>query len=126
MTHRILSCVSLVIVFLVLGLACAPQEDEVDSDLMAMGETIYGQECARCHGPSGLGTEGVYPELDGNELVLGDPDAVISIVIEGPGRMPAFGNQLDDQEIAAVVTYIRNAWGNEASPVSAGDVAAAR
>jgi mono/diheme cytochrome c family protein len=58
--------------------------------------------------------------------VTGDPEPVIEIVVDGQGAMPAFGDELDDEEIAAVVSYIRNTWGNDAGVVDPAAVEALR
>lgn len=92
---------------------------------MAMGETVYEEQCARCHGSDGEGTSGV-PALAGNTTVTGEPAGVIQTVLQGPGTMPSFRGRLNDEEIAAVITYVRNTWGNDAPAISADDVAGAR
>lgn len=131
MTGRIyryaVTVVAIIAVILGVIVACAPQEsgDGVDEELMAMGETVFEQNCASCHGTDGQGTPGV-PALAGNATVTGDPEGVIQTVFEGPSTMPAFRDELSDEEIAAVISYIRNTWGNEAPTISADDVAAAR
>ena len=127
MTIRTYRTVAIVVVLLGVIVACAPQGsgDGVDEELMATGETVFEQNCARCHGTDGEGTSGV-PALAGNASVTGDPEGVIQTVLEGPGTMPAFRNELSDEEIATVISYIRNTWGNDAPTISADDVAAAR
>jgi cytochrome c6 len=71
-----------------------------------------------------------FPALKGNAFVTGDPQPVIDILINGRkgklGQMPAWKEHLDDAQIAAVIGYIRNAWGNGAPAVKPEDVAAAR
>jgi mono/diheme cytochrome c family protein len=105
-----------------------------DPAAMARGETIYGDRCEGCHGPQGEGARGAYPALAGNRAVVMDPPTnVVRAVLSGgfqpatagnprPWGMPPFGHVLDDAETAAVVTFIRNQWGNRAAPVSAIDV----
>jgi cytochrome c oxidase subunit 2 len=108
---------------------CAAGEGEgggTDQDLIATGETVYSQNCARCHGSEGAGSGGDFPPLVGSDLVTGDPEPVIEIVVDGQGAMPAFGDELDDEEIAAVVSYIRNTWGNDAGVVDPAAVEALR
>jgi mono/diheme cytochrome c family protein len=81
------------------------------------GPTIYAQECLSCHGDQGQGSEGV-PNLSGNGgVTANNPKPVIAIVKHGRGGMPAFGQKLSDVEIAAIVSYIRTAWGNEGTSV---------
>lgn len=92
-----------------------------DDELISMGEQVYAANCASCHGPEGQGGSS-YPALAGNSVVAGEEiDGLVTTVLHGRGQMPAFADQLADEQIAAVLSYIRNAWGNEAStvPVSA-------
>jgi mono/diheme cytochrome c family protein len=86
--------------------------------LIARGETVYADNCATCHQPDGQG-QGDYPALAGNAFVTADePTAVIETVLYGRGEMPAFADTLANQEIAAVISYIRNSWGNSAAAVA--------
>lgn len=89
-------------------------------DMMRLGESIYWEYCAECHQRDGGGWSTIYPNLAGNPIVtLHDPEPIITIVLNGQGSMPNFRNRLTSVEIAAVLTYIRNTWGNEAPSVSA-------
>ncbi len=72
------------------------------------GAVIYSTHCMTCHQATGEGIEGAFPALAGSALVLGDPAEVVTLPLNGKGGMPNFGNQLSDEEIAAVVSYIRN------------------
>jgi mono/diheme cytochrome c family protein len=104
-----------------------------DAGLMARGSRIYDQRCAYCHGDAGQGAENAYPPLAGNRAVLMDSTAnLIQVVRHGgflpatagnprPYGMPPFGHVLDDDEIGAVLSYIRGAWGNDAAPLSRSD-----
>ena len=101
------------------------------------GKQLFGAKCAACHQASGLGVSGVFPPLAGAEWVAGGEKVLISILLHGVqgelvvrgntynGVMPAFGT-LADAELAAVLTYIRSDWGNQAPPVMAAAVAAQR
>jgi mono/diheme cytochrome c family protein len=89
------------------------------------GKTVYAGYCQACHQPAGQGTKPVFPPLAGSAVVNGPPGPVIERVVMGKSSMPPFKGQLDDAQIAAVVTYIRGAFGNHASPVTAAQVAAA-
>ncbi|NGN99142.1 cytochrome c oxidase subunit II [Grimontia sp. S25] len=85
-------------------------------ELMELGEEVYNSRCAACHQVNGLGLPGVFPAL-AQQGISADPDKVLdhlNIVIHGkPGTaMQAFGAQLGLKELAAVITYERNAWGN--------------
>jgi mono/diheme cytochrome c family protein len=105
---------------------------------MQAGEAIFTDTCSACHMRSGAGVEHMFPKLAGNVVATqDDPASLVRIVIAG-GRaaatderptspaMPSLGYRLDDDEVAAVVTYVRNSWGNAASPVSADTVRSLR
>lgn len=83
-------------------------------ELMSVGERVYNTACAACHMPNGEGLPGVFPGLKGSDMVLNDMAAHIDIVVNGKSgtAMQAFGKQLTLKELAAVITYERNAWGN--------------
>lgn len=97
-------------------------------ELMSLGETTYTAYCAACHQPNGEGLPPAFPALKGSPMATtGEPSAHIDVVVNGiPGTgMQAYGKQLTAKEIAAVVTYERNAWGNSTGDlVQAADVAA--
>jgi cytochrome c oxidase subunit 2 len=86
------------------------------AELKTMGEKVYADNCAGCHQPKGEGMPPVFPALNGSKIVNGSKDAVINIVMNGKEgtAMPAFGKQMSDTDIAAVITFARNAWGNKA------------
>jgi mono/diheme cytochrome c family protein len=87
------------------------------------GQTIYASQCATCHGVNGEGMDPQFPAQDGNPFVVStDPSPVIDVVLHGREAMPAFADQLTNEEIAQVVSYIRNAWSNNASLVSEEEV----
>jgi len=87
-------------------------------ELMKHGEKVY-QTCAACHQPTGLGLPGVFPALKGSKIATGPVAAHLNIVMHGkPGTaMQAFASQLSDADIAAVVTYERNAFGNNTGDI---------
>ena len=84
-------------------------------ELRAQGEKVYAANCTACHQANGAGIPGNFPGLDGSKVTTGPIAAHIDITMHGkPGTaMPAFAKQLTDLEIAAVVTYERNAWSNK-------------
>ena len=104
----------------------------------ALGEQVYGNKCAACHQLTGQGLPGVFPPLKGSTVVTAsDPTDHIRTVLRGlsgktiggvayGSAMPAFADQLTDDEIAAVLSYERNSWGNQAAPVKPEDVLARR
>ena len=83
-------------------------------ELMAKGETVYITSCAACHQANGEGLTGVFPAIKGSPIATEDLPAHLDIILNGKAgtSMQAFGAQLTDTEIAAVITYQRNAWGN--------------
>jgi len=88
------------------------------ADLMERGEKVYAQ-CAACHGATGTGVPGVFPALKGGKIATGPVNGHIGIVLKGkPGTaMQAYAGQMNDADIAAVVTYERNAFGNNTGDV---------
>ncbi len=97
-------------------------------DLKARGEKVYAANCVACHQANGKGTPPAFPPLDGGKLTTGPKDGHIDIVLNGkPGTaMAAFGKQLNDTDIAAVVTYERTSWSNKAGIVQPAEVKARR
>jgi len=99
-------------------------------DLARQGQQVFEDHCAQCHRSNGQGLPGTFPALNRNPLVVGDPQAVIAIVLHGRngamGRMPAWQDSLNDQQIAAAATYIRQAWANRAPAVTPAMVAESR
>jgi cytochrome c oxidase subunit II len=97
-------------------------------DLKARGEKVYAANCVACHQANGKGTPPAFPPLDGGKLVTGAKEGHIDIVLNGkPGTaMAAFGKQLNDTDLAAVVTYERNAWSNKSGIVQPAEVKARR
>ncbi len=92
-----------------------PTKELTKEQLMARGEKVFASNCVACHQANGKGLPGTFPALDGDEkYVLAPMKGQIETVLNGhPGTaMAAFRDQLNDVEIAAVITYTRNAWGN--------------
>jgi mono/diheme cytochrome c family protein len=115
-----------------------PQTLPKDNPAMVAGAAIYRDQCSACHGIDGKGVAELFPSIADSSMVKSDdPSTSIRIVLRGarsvgtpaqptaPG-MPSYGRQLDDAQIAAVLTYMRNNWGPAAAPVAAGDVARVR
>ena len=84
-------------------------------ELMVKGADVYARSCAACHGNEGQGLGSVFPALAGSSMALNDMAGHIDIVLNGkPGSaMQSFSAQLSDVDIAAVITFERNAWGND-------------
>ncbi|MEM7218331.1 MAG: cytochrome c oxidase subunit II [Pseudomonadota bacterium] len=89
-------------------------------ELMANGEAVYSKYCASCHMANGQGVPPVFPALVGSEVVLGPKAGHIDVILNGRQgtAMQAFGSQLREDEIAAVVHYKRHAWGNDTGDVT--------
>ena len=85
------------------------------AELMERGEQVYGSICASCHQADGSGSPPAFPALAGNQELIDDVDWHIDVVLNGVSgtAMPAFRSNLNPVELAAVVTYSRNAWGND-------------
>jgi mono/diheme cytochrome c family protein len=109
-----------------------------DQAVLKSGAQIYQDECSGCHAPDGKSAGGPFPALAGAPLVQQrDPTSLLRVVLRGTrsigtapaptaSAMPAFAWVLDDNAVAAVLTYIRNNWGNAAPAVSVGEVGKAR
>ena len=96
--------------------------------LMSNGEKVYMANCAACHMPNGEGLPGVFPSLKGSQIAVADQPKHIDILINGVAgsAMQSYAKQLSMSDIAAVVTYERNAWGNDTGDmVQAKDINAA-
>ena len=106
-----------------------PNKQWSAEELKARGEKVYAANCTACHQANGKGVPPAFPALDGSKIATGDKAAHIDIVLAGTTgtAMTGFGKQLSDTDIAAVVTYERNAWGNKAGDmVQPAEVKAAR
>ena len=90
------------------------------------GEGLFVANCSACHQRNGQGVPQAFPALAGDALVQDDPRRIAAVLLNGRGGMPAFKSQLTDEQIAAVASYVRGAWGNHADPVPASLIAAAR
>jgi len=106
--------------------AAGPQKMSL-ADLKASGEKVYAANCAACHQATGKGVPPAFPALAGSKIATGAKGAHIGIVLSGKqGTAMASFARLSDAEIAAVVTYERTSWGNNASEVQPAEIAAAR
>ena len=120
------------------GGSAPPTPIAADDSTMRAGAAIYVDQCAACHAAAGTGIVGLFPSLKGSPSVQSvDATSLIRVVLEGARSvatdpaptgpaMPSFGWKLSDDQVAAVLTYIRNSWGNAAAAVSAGDVGKSR
>jgi mono/diheme cytochrome c family protein len=112
----------------------APPKDKK----MSAGEAIFADSCSACHQADGSGVPRMFPPLAGNANVQSrDPTTIIRVILQGAQTaptdkaptafsMPAFDWKLDDGQIAAVASYVRNTWGNSAPPVGPDQVGSLR
>ena len=103
--------------------------EPIELTQMELGENIYGRVCSTCHQSNGEGVEGVFPTLAGTDYVNGSVSRLAGLIVHGlygemeingvtyNGNMPAWGEQISDEETAAVMTYVRNSFGNNSSDV---------
>ena len=102
------------------------------------GAEFYNQVCVACHMPDGKGVPGMQAPLAGSAVVTGNPSTVIQVLLRGPADvlpatrpkygvvMPPFGATYNDADVAAVLTFVRSSFGNQASAITAAQVAAQR
>jgi mono/diheme cytochrome c family protein len=115
----------------------APQKApsrRADTDVLELGRRLYKDRCAQCHGDDGGGAGAIYPALKGHRTVTMESSAnLVRVIISGgfppttagnprPFGMPPFGQSMSEAEIAAVASYVRDAWGNRAGAVQPLDV----
>ena len=89
-------------------------------------EQLYNDNCGACHQKAGQGIPGAFPALKGDKIALGDEKAVAFLLLTGRGGMPAFKDSLSDAELAAIMTYVRAAWGNKGKAMTPAVFAKAR
>lgn len=116
----------------------APQAQLVAPATMEMGRQVYVAQCALCHGAEGKGFPPAFPPLANNQSIeMASPVNAVRMILNGgyapatrknprPYGMPPFAHILDDEQVAAVATYVRVAWGNGGTPVSAAQANALR
>ena len=116
----------LFIVCLALAAGVMPGPARAADPLVEKGQEVYEANCADCHRSNGEGLAVKFPALKGNPFVTGAPQPLIELVLNGRkgklGQMPAWKEFLDDAQIAQAISYIRNAWGNQAPVVQPQDV----
>jgi mono/diheme cytochrome c family protein len=116
----------LFIVFIVVASVGCPQKTDPN---FLQGQELYKTYCVACHGVNGEGVLYNKSVLNNNPFVTGDPKEVVAVILygrEGAGTMPSWEMTLPDQKVAAVATYIRQAWSNRAGSVPAAMVTEVR
>lgn len=114
-----------------------PSEPVAPDSVMASGKQTYAMYCSTCHGNNGEGSDNVIPALAGNPAVTAEnPLTALRVVLEGAQTpvtqhataiiMPGYGWTLNDRKAAALMSYLRGSWGNQAAPVTIEQVQAAR
>ena len=110
-----------------------PSKQWTLDELKSQGEKVYASNCIACHQPTGMGLPGTFPALSGSKIVNGPKAGQIAVVLNGvvkdgkPTAMVAWGKQLSDVDIAAVITFTRNNWANKTGDmVSPAEIKAAR
>jgi cytochrome c oxidase subunit 2 len=109
-----------------------PNKEWTQAELVSRGEKVYAANCVSCHQGSGKGVQGAFPALEGSKVVMGPKAEQITVLLKGRqgSAMQSFASQLNDVEIAAVITYTRNAWDNAGKGqdpvVSPADIKSAR
>jgi mono/diheme cytochrome c family protein len=120
------------------GDSAQSNSDSPEKQIAAMGKRVYNQQCITCHQSDGKGVPNVYPTLHGTEWVVGDKGRLVRLLLDGMkgpitvkgndynAVMTAHGPVLNDKQIAAVLTYVRKNFGNNASKVTTDEVTAVR
>jgi mono/diheme cytochrome c family protein len=111
---------------------------EIPATVQDTGARLFAVNCAPCHQLTGLGLGDTIPPLAGSEWVTGSESRLLRVILGGltgeievqgemfKGAMPGWGPLLDDNQVAAIASYIRRSWGNKAAPVTAAAVAQLR
>lgn len=99
--------------------AASAEKTWTKAELMSHGEKVYATACGACHQANGEGLPNVFPGLKGSAIATGDIAKHIDVVVNGVSgtAMAAYGPQMNDADLAAVITYERNAWGNDTGDV---------
>jgi mono/diheme cytochrome c family protein len=119
------------------GKTTGPTQDKATTQAsMERGKKVYLEQCLSCHQVDGLGVQNMNPSLVKTKWVLGDKTALVQVVLKGMQGVDIDGNtyhsvmaphaDLSDQQIADVLTYVRNSFGNKAKPITAVEVKAMR
>ena len=108
--------------------AADPNKKWTMNELKTAGEKLYAAHCAACHQPTGKGLPPAFPALDGSKIATGPKAGHLALVLKGkPGTAMASFSQLADADLAAIITFERNSWGNKTGEaIQPAEIAAAR
>jgi mono/diheme cytochrome c family protein len=109
---------ALVIAAALAATAMAPSQAQAPAD----GKGLFMKNCAACHQASGKGIPGAFPPLAGSKFVTGDHAEVATVLLKGRGGMPDFSENISDADMAAILTYVRASWGNQADALTEAEV----
>lgn len=112
--------------FISIALICAAVASPPSQAQELDGKALFMKNCAACHQATGKGIPGAFPALAGNAFVQGKASDPASVLLKGRGGMPDFSDTLNDRDIATVLTFVRNNWGNKAEPLTEAEVVALR
>lgn len=131
-TARITALLSIIGVTLIISVPLLSNAQDAtpaatEEEMVQRGASIYYTVCVACHQVDGNGIPGVYLPLNqGGVINLDDPELFIYTVLYGRGGMPRFNTTYSDEDIASIVTFVRQEWDNDSGPVTAEEVAAVR
>jgi mono/diheme cytochrome c family protein len=111
---------ALVIAAALAATATAPSHAQAQAP--ADGKGLFMKNCAACHQASGKGIPGAFPPLAGSKFVTGDHAEVATVLLKGRGGMPDFSENISDADMAAILTYVRASWGNQADALTEAEV----
>lgn len=89
-------------------------------------KSLFDDNCSACHQVTGKGIKGAFPALAGSPLVNGPPVPLVTTVLNGRAGMPAFKDDINDADLAGILSYVRTSWGNKGKPVTAAEVTSIR
>lgn len=119
--------IALVVAVPLLSTAQDATPEMTEDEMISRGASIYYTVCVACHQADGKGIAGIYyPLSQGGLVTLDDPTLFIYTVLYGRGGMPRFNTTYSDQDIASIITFVRQEWDNDAGPVTAEQVAEVR
>lgn len=130
--NRIIALISIVGITLLISIPLLSTAQDAtpalsEEQMIQRGASIYYTVCVACHQPDGNGVPGIYLPLNQGGLInLEDPNLFIYTVLYGRGGMPRFNTTYSDEDIASVITFVRQEWENDSAPVTAAEVAAVR